>query len=397
MYRHALIPLVVLLSLVGAGSVAADPLLPPSLPQVTGLRAATAAAAQLSWEAMPGRAYRLCVAHDRQRRHPYACFPAGRSGETAVGVPERDGELFLLALQACWVREWEWDCSDAVDAGVVGRRTAGDFDFYGTALLRADGQVQLGGYSLRDGATISYHQARPGRADQRRSTCAAPDAAPCESRTLTVRGALAGVSQEVPGAGSAGLTFELRDRPRAALLFDDGTGLLTGERFTAQVILDHFGVKGTFFLIGSAMRAYPAAVRALVAAGHRVGNHTWSHPFLIRLSDAQIVQELDLTERQYRALVPGGTTKPCFRAPNGSIDRRVRTIVEARGYRQIDWDVGSLDYSRISAEQIVRNVLRDLHDGALISFHTNQPATMTALSTLLPLMQSWGYVFDLVC
>jgi peptidoglycan/xylan/chitin deacetylase (PgdA/CDA1 family) len=185
--------------------------------------------------------------------------------------------------------------------------------------------------------------------------------------------------------------------PHAALLFDDGNGLFTGSRLTTQVILDEYGVKGNFFLIGRMMRDNPTTVRALVAAGHRVGNHTYSHPFLTTLTDAQIAQELDATEQQYRAIVPGGTTRPCFRAPNGAIDRRVASVVQARGYRQIDWTVGRQDWAKVSADAIVRNVLADLRDGALISFHTNEPATMVALRTLLPLMQSWGYVFDLVC
>jgi peptidoglycan/xylan/chitin deacetylase (PgdA/CDA1 family) len=164
-----------------------------------------------------------------------------------------------------------------------------------------------------------------------------------------------------------------------------------------QTVLDQFGVKGTFFLIGRVMRDTPNVVRALVAAGHRVGNHTFSHPFLTRLTDAQIGQELDLTEQRYRAIVAGGSTRPCFRAPNGAIDRRVHAVVAARGYRQVDWTVSSMDWSGASADRIVRNVLGGLHDGALISFHTQEPATIVALRTVLPLMLSWGYVFGHAC
>ena len=383
------------LFLLGCARAVAEPMHPPPAPRVLALDADGPDAARLSWEDLPGAVFRLCVTYDRARRQPYACFAAGSGTETAVGVPTGDGEQYLLSLQAC--RTGQEDCSDPVDAGVVGRRSGGGFDFYATALLQPDGRARLSGYSRRPGATIAYHQAAPGRADQRRGGCAGLGEGRCGAEVLALPGALAGATQEMPGLGSAGLTFQIRERPRAVLMFDDGTGLFTGGRLTAQVILDEFGVKGTFFLVGRVMRDHPGAVRALIAAGHRVGNHTFSHRSLTGLADAQIAQELDLTEQQYRAIHPGGTTKPCFRAPNGAIDGRVTRAVEARGYRQFHWTVTSLDWTWASADQIVRNVVSKLHDGALISFHTQMPATLAALRTLLPLMQSWGYVFALAC
>jgi len=358
------------------------------------LEAASGDFARLSWTPAGGTFYRLCVMYDRARRQPQACFPAGQ-GETAVGIPPGDNQLFLLGLQACYAGGVE--CSELVDAGSVGRRTGAGYDFYATAQLLADGQVRLSGYSLREGATIAYHQARPGRSDQRRGSCPGLGVAGCAAATYRVPGSLVGVTQEQPGGATAALTFELRDAPHAALLFDDGTGLFTAGRLTSQTVLDEFHVRGNFFVIGRVMRDYPGAIRALFAAGHRVGNHTFSHPFLTRMTDAQIGQELDTTEQQYRALVPGGTTRPCFRAPNGAIDRRVNTIVEGRGYHQIDWTVSSMDWTGISADRVTRNALDGLYDGALISFHTQEPSTIVALRTIVPTMLSWGYVFDLVC
>ena len=394
MIRFAPVLFLVLLAFPSARTDA-RPLLSPPPPRAVSLDATGPEAARLTFESLPEVLVRLCVTHDRERRQPYACFQAGPRGETAAGIPATDGGQYLLALQGCTPDLSE--CSELVDAGIIGRRLTGAFDFYATALLQQDGGVQLSGYSARPGGSLVYHAGAPGRAENRRSGCAALGEGVCGADVLYPPGALVGVSQELPGTGAAGLTFQVRDAPSAALLFEDGTGLFTGSRLTAQVVLDEYGVKGTFFLIGRMMRDYPAAVRSLAAAGHRVGNHTYSHPFLTRLTDAGIAQELDSTEQQYRAIVPGGTTRPCFRAPNGAIDRRVAAVAGARGYRQIDWTVGSQDWTRNSADAIVRNVLRDLHDGALISFHTNEAATMTALRTLLPLLQSWGYVFHLAC
>jgi peptidoglycan/xylan/chitin deacetylase (PgdA/CDA1 family) len=386
--------LLVLLLLDAVRAAAAESLQPPPLPAGIILEAGDAATVRLTWEPSPGVSYRLCVTHDRARRQPRACFPAGH-GETVAGIPPGDGEQYLFALQACWNGSGE--CSALVDAGAAGRRLGGGFDFYATAVLLPDGQALLSGFSLRPGATISYHQARPGRPEQQRFSCPAVGEAVCGSAVLRLPGALAGVSQELPAGGSVGITFQLRERPRAALLFDDGTGHFTGQRLTAQLILDEFGVKGTFFLVGRVMRDYPGAVRALVSAGHRVGNHTYSHPFLTRLTDVQIGQELDLTEQQYRQVIPGGTTRPCFRAPNGAIDRRVAAIAAARGYRQVDWTVSSVDWSGISADRVTRNVLDHAHDGVLISFHTQEQATLAALRTIVGTMLAWGYIFEVAC
>src|SRR5215211_3978085 len=226
----------------------------PGPPEVLALDALAPDHAVLTWRAEPQIAYRLCVTRDRARRDPYACFPAGAEGESAVGVPEQDGGQFLFSLQAC--REGMTDCSAPVDAGIVGRRGGGGLDFYGTAWLQPDGAARLSAYSRVPGASIVYHQARPGLPDQARTGCWQVGEGACDAEMLRLPGALAGITQEAPRAGVAALTFELRARPHAALMFDDGTGLFTGGSYSVQVILDEYGVKGTFFLIGRAMRDY---------------------------------------------------------------------------------------------------------------------------------------------
>lgn len=388
----ALATSLVLLSVHGAS---AGHYAPPAPPAVTALDAAGPSGALLHWRAQSNASFRLCVTADRQHQQSIACFPAGRGDEARVGIPASDNEQHLFSLQSCLPGSDE--CSQPVDAGVIGRRRGNGFDFYATALLQPDGRVRLSGFSNRPDASLVNQAGAPGRPENRRAVCAQPGETGCPVETVTLTGALAGVSQELPGGSSVGITFQMGERPHAALLFDDGTGLFTGGKYTAQTILDEYGVKGTFFLIGRIMRDNPGAIRALVAAGHRVGNHSFSHPSLTKLTDAQIGQELDQTEAQFRADVPGGSTKPCFRAPNGEIDARVLRVANARGYQQINWTATSVDWSKVSSDQIIRNVRAGLFDGALISFHTQEPQTMTALRTLIPLLQSWGYVFDLVC
>jgi peptidoglycan/xylan/chitin deacetylase (PgdA/CDA1 family) len=366
-----LVSLLLLLSVAAGLAGPSDAVAAPPPPRVLALTAAYPDAARLSWEdGADGVWYRVCLAADRSHAQPAGCIPAGWGDSALVPVPETDDGRAYLTLAAC--RPGYVSCSEPVAAGLIGRRLQPPFDFYAVALLGSDGRATLGGYSLHPEGTLSYHRAAPGRADQVAATCPTVGVGGCDGAVVSLPGAWAGVALQVEGAGASGLTLELRERPRAALLFDDGTGLFTGDRLTVQTVLDQYGVPGTFFLIGRVMRDRPAVVRALVAAGHRVGNHTFSHPSLTALPDARVLAELDQTEAQYRAIVPGGTTRPCFRAPNGAVDGRVRRLAAGRGYQQIDWNVTSADWSGVPAARIVRDVLDGVHDGARISFHTQE-------------------------
>ena len=378
-----------------ARPAAARPIGAPPPAQVEGLEADTPDTALLRWRPERGVHHRLCInTAYGPVTDAVACFEAGSGPTWPVGVPRTDGEVFYLTLQACR----DGDCAEPVRAGAVGRRAAGGWDFYATAFPLPRGQARLGGFLRSGGAALRYYRGAPAAADLLASTCRdAPAGGRCGAVEVETPGALAGVAAMREGAGERGVTFQLRERPTIYLMFDDGTGIVSGGKYTVQTVLDEHGVRGTFFLTGRAMQTYPAAVRALVAGGHRVGNHTWSHPFLTRLSDDAIGRELEKTEAQFRALVPGGTLRPCFRAPNGDANPRVLQVIERHGYRQYFQTVNSNDWQGISADQVTRNVLGGARDGAIVSFHTQMPQTAAALRRLIPLLQAQGYRFGVVC
>lgn len=395
MGRAGLLALVLVLGWWGRDRVVvAHPVGPAAPPEVLALEPWTTDLVLLRWRRQPHVDFRICFSTNPAFADFVACFPAGAGDAWPLGVPQEDGGLFYFTLQACR----EDGCTDPVRAGAVGRRAQDGLDFYALALPLPDGRVRLSA-SLRAGqAEVRYYRAAAGTAVRLDSRCPQVAAGEtCDATEVALAGALAGVGAARPGHAELGPTFRVREEPTVYLLFDDGTGIVSGGRYLMQQVLDDYGVKGTFFLTGRAMHTYPEAVRALVAAGHRVGNHTWSHPFLTRLSDAAIAAELDRTEQQYRALVPGGTLRPCFRAPNGDLNARVLVVVDGRGYRQVAQTVSSLDWMGIPAERIVGNVLAGVRDGALISFHTQEPQTAIALRTLIPLLLAEGYRFGLAC
>jgi peptidoglycan/xylan/chitin deacetylase (PgdA/CDA1 family) len=162
----------------------------------------------------------------------------------------------------------------------------------------------------------------------------------------------------VPWRGARG------DR-RIAITFDDGpNGAVTEEilRLFAQ-----FGGKATFFMVGKAVETQPELARAVAAAGHAVGSHTYSHAKLHRLSLASMREEVD---RGHRCLEEAGIPgSRLFRAPHGlKTFVLVRHVVQ-RGLRLIAWTDGVYDTDCPSDEVIYRRALRKLRPGEILLLH----------------------------
>lgn len=179
-----------------------------------------------------------------------------------------------------------------------------------------------------------------------------------------------------------------------ALTFDDGPAPGTTRRLVR--ILRERRVPATFFMVGSRVRSAPGAARRVHRAGFAIGNHTWSHPMLTRLSDAAIRSEVRRTARELRS--HGIRPSPLMRPPYGSIDPRVRGVLRDVGVVPVMWDVDSRDWRGGSARQIADSILRQLrpdrsnivlqHDGV-----RNSPASVDAVPIVVREARRRGYCF----
>lgn len=178
-----------------------------------------------------------------------------------------------------------------------------------------------------------------------------------------------------------------RDDKKIALTFDAAWG--ADKTRGILEILDRFGVKGTFFLVGFWVDKYPDEVKAIAESGCEIGNHSENHLEMSKLSEDKIVTELSSVNGKIAELT--GSTPKYFRAPFGDYDNELIRTARATGLETVQWDVDSLDWKGISADQIVERVCSRVKEGSIILFHNNSDHILDALPEVLARLINAGY------
>jgi peptidoglycan/xylan/chitin deacetylase (PgdA/CDA1 family) len=174
--------------------------------------------------------------------------------------------------------------------------------------------------------------------------------------------------------------------PKAvALTFDDGPSPRNTLRLLK--VLKRFGVKATFFVIGHSADVHPDLVKAEIAAGMEVANHSWSHPYrkpFRNLPSKVIRSEIDLTQRELLSL---GASSGLFRPPGGTFSPREIDIAKEADVRLVMWSLDPKDWETgRTSRQIVDAVLSKVGPGAIIILHDgggNRSATIRALPGII--------------
>ena len=177
------------------------------------------------------------------------------------------------------------------------------------------------------------------------------------------------------------------EEKRVALSFDAAWG--NEDTQTLIDILSAHGVRATFFLVGQWAEKYPESVQALAAAGEEVMNHSETHPHLNALTTDKVQQEVNACSDRVEALT--GARPTLFRCPYGEYDDHVIEAIRALGVTPIQWDVDSLDWKGISAEEITSRVLSKVQPGSIVLFHNAAEHTPEALPGIIESLQADGY------
>lgn len=188
------------------------------------------------------------------------------------------------------------------------------------------------------------------------------------------------------------------DRGSIALTFDDGPSEATPRVLD---VLDRFGVKATFFQCGSNVRRLPDVTRQVTAAGHEIGNHTDTHPYLHLHRAAFIRAEIRAAQREIDCA--SGTAPTLFRAPFGVRWFGLSGVQKEFGLTGVMWSVLGLDWKR-TPQQIARRLLRLSRPGAIVCLHDGRELlpdpdisdTLEALRLVIPQWLERGVQFETV-
>jgi Predicted xylanase/chitin deacetylase len=158
-------------------------------------------------------------------------------------------------------------------------------------------------------------------------------------------------------------------------------------------VLNKHQVKATFFATGKWAETYPLTVKAIVAEGHEIGNHSYSHADFTRLTPAEICTEVLKTE-EILIRAAGYDPKPLIRYPLGSYNANVLAVAGLLGYSfSVDWTVDPKDWDHPPAGVIVDRVLAKVEGGAVILLHNHSQPTATASDVLIPELRKRGFTF----
>ncbi|HEU5376755.1 MAG TPA: polysaccharide deacetylase family protein [Ktedonobacteraceae bacterium] len=198
----------------------------------------------------------------------------------------------------------------------------------------------------------------------------------------------------MPAPGVLGYPLSSGDPhlPEIALTFDDGPNL----SFTPHILalLQRYGVKATFFVIGSEATAHTALVQQEYQQGHAVEDHTWSHPDLTSLSPSGVLDQLQRTAGKIQALTDEAPL--AFRPPGGHFNRAVQSLAASLGLTTVLWSVDPRDWSKPGATVIIQRVLDAVHNGSIILLHDgggDRSETVAALPTIITPLKQRGFRF----
>ncbi|WP_369216186.1 polysaccharide deacetylase family protein [Streptomyces flavofungini] len=209
---------------------------------------------------------------------------------------------------------------------------------------------------------------------------APPKASAPESAVKPVATTIAHASE----AGKRGINITIDDGP--------------DPKWTPVVLdlLKEYEVKATFCMVGTQAEAHPDIVKKVVAAGHRLCDHSVSHNTAMdKQSDAYQTKQILDAERMITK-ASGGVRPMYYRAPGGAFTPHSRKLAASRGMRPLGWNVDTKDFERPGTDAIVATVERELPNGPTLLFHDaggDRTQTVEALRQLLPELKEQGYTY----
>ena len=210
--------------------------------------------------------------------------------------------------------------------------------------------------------------------------------------SLVTNGETAGV--EAQGLRVDGIRLAVRmhvsavdpSKPMIALTFDDGPSGATSRILDA---LEANGGRATFFMVGNRMRSYPSVINRMVALGCEPASHTWDHSYLTKLSEGQILSNLNQVDDTLQLIA--GVRTVIVRPPGGYINDASKAALAKRGTPAVLWSIDTLDWKTRNAQKTIDTVLSNVKDGDIILMHDLYETSADAAAVLIPELKNRGY------
>lgn len=190
-------------------------------------------------------------------------------------------------------------------------------------------------------------------------------------------------TQESQEQAAAGRQID-PSRPMVALTFDDGPFAPVGNQI--MDCLAQYGGKATFFVVGSRVSSYGTELQRMVAEGHEIGNHTYEHKNLTKLSGSQIQSQINKCNDAVQAAC--GVRPSLVRTPGGAKNGTVLANVQAP---VIMWSIDTKDWKTRNTGKTVNAVMSQVRDGDIVLMHELYSQTGAAALEMIPRLTEAGY------
>lgn len=175
-------------------------------------------------------------------------------------------------------------------------------------------------------------------------------------------------------------------KPMIAFTFDDGPYYSVDSRILDT--LQAYGGRATFFIVGSRVNDYKDTLKRIRDSGSEIGNHTFNHKNLEKISPEEVTSQIEMTNDAVEAVT--GFRPKLVRVPYGAFKGQVPGLVS---YPMIQWNIDTQDWSSKDKDAIAASVLSQARDGSIILMHDLYSATAEAFETVIPLLAAQGYQF----
>ena len=189
-----------------------------------------------------------------------------------------------------------------------------------------------------------------------------------------------------------GIYVGSNDSKKVYLTFDCGYE----NGYTERILdtLENHNIHAIFFVTGHYIDSAKNIVLRMKEDGHLIGNHSNKHKDITKLSETEIKKEvLELEEKYFK--LTNSNLDPFYRPPEGNFDHKSLSVIKKMGYTTLFWSLAYKDWNHNnSIDYVVKEVLANIHNGAIILMHTVSEANAKALEEVIIALQKDGYSFE---